>query len=126
MPLNPDPRRRGFIDIETVQSFEPAPGCHLRTPHGENLMLSQVTMEEGAIIPLHSHPHEQGGVLLSGRLELQIGDDTRVIEPGQLYLIPPNVPHRAVAVGGPAVVLDVFSPIREDYVERSREASESP
>lgn len=115
----------GFIDIESIPEIEPAPGCKLRTPYGENLMLSQVTMDEGAIIPLHSHPHEQAGVLLSGSLEFQIGDETRIVKPGELYIIPPNVEHKAVAIGGPAVVLDVFSPIREDYVEMAnRDASQ--
>ena len=111
--------RAGFIDFDSVPSFEPAPGCHLKTPHGKQLMLSQVTMEEGAVIPLHSHPHEQGGVVLSGTLELQIGDETKHLEPGEAYLIPSDVPHRAVAIGGRAIVMDVFSPIREDYVEMS-------
>ncbi|OYW24966.1 MAG: cupin [Planctomycetales bacterium 12-60-4] len=83
--------------------------------HNMESRLSYLEMEAGAEIPLHHHPHEQGGILLSGRMELTIGDETRVVEPGALYLIPPNVPHRAVAVGGPAVVLDVFSPVREDY-----------
>ena len=75
-------------------------------------------MDDGAEVPLHSHPHEQGGMLVSGRVELTIGDETRICEAGSLFLIPPNVKHRAVAVGGPAVVLDVFSPIREDYAEQ--------
>ncbi len=82
-------------------------------------MLSRVEMKENAEIPLHSHPHEQGGVLLSGQLELQIGEETKIMQPGDVYLIPGDIPHRAVAVNGPAVVLDVFSPIREDYVEKS-------
>lgn len=85
-------------------------------------MLSQVTMKEGAIIPLHSHPHEQGGVVLSGQLELQIGDETRILNPGEMYLIPSDVQHRAVAIGGEAIVMDVFSPIREDYIEKSNES----
>lgn len=114
------PRYSGFIDMDSVPSFEPAPGCQLQTPFGENLMLSRVEMKENAEIPLHSHPHEQGGVLLSGQLELQIGEESRVMQPGDVYLIPADVPHRAVAVHGPAVVLDVFSPIREDYVEKSQ------
>ncbi len=88
-------------------------------------MLSQVKMEEGAVIPLHHHSHEQGGVLISGTLELQIGEETRILKPGQLYLIPSNVSHRAVAVGGPAVVLDVFSPVREDYIELSSQSNQS-
>lgn len=104
-----------FIDIESFQPNEVVPGCRLRTPYGQNLMLSYLEMDGGAEIPLHDHPHEQAGILLSGKLELTIGDETRTVSPGSLFIIPPNVPHRAVAVDGPAVVLDVFSPIREDY-----------
>jgi len=106
-----------FIDIDAFESVEVAPGCRLRTPYGENLMLSYLEMDAGAVVPRHHHPHEQGGMLLSGRLELTIGDETRTVEPGAMFLIPPNVPHRAVAVDGPAVILDVFSPVREDYAE---------
>ena len=107
----------GFIDLDEYQRVEPVPGCRMRTPFGENLMLSYLEMDEGAEIPLHDHPHEQGGIMLQGRLQLTIGDDTRIVEPGSLYLVPPNLPHRAVAVGGPVVVLDVFSPVREDYAK---------
>ena len=106
-----------FIDIKAIPPLEVVPGCRLRTPYGQNLMLSYLEMDEGAVIPLHDHPHEQGGMLLKGSLELTIGDETRVVEAGSMFLIPPNVPHKAVAVNGPALVLDVFSPIREDYAE---------
>ena len=80
-------------------------------------MLSYLEMDEGAVIPLHDHPHEQGGMLLEGTLELTIGSETRLVTPRSMFLIPPGTPHKAVAVGGPALVLDVFSPIREDYAE---------
>ena len=107
----------GFINLDDIKPVEPVPGCKMRTPFGENLMLSYLEMEEGAEVPLHDHPHEQGGILISGKMELQIGEEVRVVDPGGMYLIPGGVPHRAVAIGGPAVVLDVFSPIREDYAE---------
>jgi quercetin dioxygenase-like cupin family protein len=74
-------------------------------------------MDAGAEIPLHSHPHEQGGMLIRGKIALTIGDETRVCEPGAMFFIPSNVPHRAVALDGPALVLDTFSPVREDYAE---------
>lgn len=106
-----------FIDIQQIRPLEVIPGCRLRTPYGKHLMFSYLEMDEGAVVPLHSHPHEQGGMLLSGRLELTIGDETRVVEAGSMFLIPPDTPHQAVAIGGPAVVLDVFSPVREDYAE---------
>jgi len=106
-----------FIDIENMTPIEPLPGCRLRTPYGENLMLSHVDMDEGAVIPTHDHPHEQGGIVLKGKLELTIDGEARILEAGQMYIIPPNTPHKAVAIDGPAVALDVFSPIREDYAE---------
>ena len=105
----------GFIDISEYVPIEPVPGCRMRTPAGQNLMLSYLEMEDGAEVPLHHHPHEQGGILLKGTLQLTIGEETRVVEAGSLFIIPPHVPHRAVAVDGPATVLDVFSPVREDY-----------
>lgn len=90
----------------------------MRTPHGENLMLSLVEMKEGAEVPLHQHPHEQAGIVLEGRMELTIGDETREVGPGEMYIIPGGVEHRAVAIGSDLRVLDVFSPIREDYADR--------
>ena len=106
-----------FINIDDVEPLKIVPGCRMRTPFGENLMFSYLEMDEGAEVPLHDHPHEQGGMLLQGRVELTIGTETRVVEPGAMFIVPPHTPHRAVAVGGPAVVLDVFSPVREDYAD---------
>lgn len=105
----------GFIDIRQIAPIEPVPGCRMRTPFGEHLMLSYLEMDPGAEVPWHAHPHEQGGILIQGRMQLSIGDETRVCEPGAMFLIPGNVRHRAVALDGPVVVLDVFSPVREDY-----------
>ena len=105
----------GFIDIDQQPVVEPLPGCRLRAPHGERIMLSYLEMEAGAEVPLHAHPHEQAGMLLQGKLQLTIGDETRVMEPGSLYIVPGGVLHRAVALDGPVLVLDIFSPIREDY-----------
>ena len=104
-----------YINIQDIEPLEAVPGCRMRPPFGENLMLSYLEMDEGAVVPLHDHPHEQGGILLEGRVELTIGDEVRVCEVGEMFLIPPNTPHKAVAIGGPARVFDVFSPVREDY-----------
>jgi quercetin dioxygenase-like cupin family protein len=106
-----------FYNVQDLPMLEIIPGCRTRIPYGQNLMLSYLEMDDGAEVPLHSHPHEQGGILLEGKLQLTIGEETRLCEPGSLFIIPPNVKHRAVAIGGKAVVLDVFSPLREDYAE---------
>lgn len=107
----------GFIDIFEHPPIEPVPGCRMRTPFGKNLMLSYLEMDEGAEIPSHSHPHEQGGMLIKGVVDLTIGDETRRVSPGAMFLIPSGVPHRVIVVEGPVVILDTFSPIREDYAE---------
>ncbi|MDA7878631.1 cupin domain-containing protein [bacterium] len=106
-----------FIDIKSMPATEVCPGCRLRTPHEKKLMLSYLEMDAGAVIPLHDHMQEQGGILLEGKLQLTIGDETRSLEPGAMFLIPANIPHQAVAFDGPAVILDAFSPIRDDYAE---------
>lgn len=104
-----------FIDWDKVEVNDLAPGIRIRAPYGERIMLSLLEMEEGAVIVLHSHPHEQAGILLEGRMELTIGEETRCCEPGDAYLIPGHTPHCAVAVSGAVKVLDIFSPVREDY-----------
>ena len=112
-----------FVDIESVPPIEIFPGVRIRTPYGRNLMLSYVEIEDGAVVSFHHHPHEQGGVVLSGRLELTIGSETRTLRPGEMYIIPPDTPHRAAAAGGRTVVMDVFSPVREDYAARTEQAA---
>ena len=104
-----------FININDYEPIELVPGARARTPYGEKIMLSYLDLDEGAVIPPHQHPHEQAGMLLEGRIALTIGEETRLCEPGELFIIPSNTPHTARPVDGPAKVLDVFSPIREDY-----------
>lgn len=106
-----------FIDWDKIPPNEVAPGVRIRAPYGKNLMLSRVEFDEGAVVPLHHHPHEQGCMMLEGKMKFTIGDETRIVTPGESVIIPGNVPHRAEAIDGPCVALDIFSPIREDYVE---------
>ncbi|HKI17961.1 MAG TPA: cupin domain-containing protein [Isosphaeraceae bacterium] len=91
------------------------PGVELRTFAGTNLMLSVVRLEPGSVVLDHSHPHEQMGMLIEGRLEFTIGGVTRILVPGDMWRIPGGVTHRVKALDQPALALDVFHPIREDY-----------
>ena len=104
-----------FIDWSSVPVQTIAPGVRIRTPFGERIMLSLVELDEGAVVPPHSHPHEQAGVVLEGTLELTIDGQVRTLDPGEAYMAPGNVTHSARSVRGRCKVLDVFSPIREDY-----------
>ena len=104
-----------FISIDDYEPIELVPGARARTPYGQNLMLSYLELEVDSVIPTHAHPHEQAGMLLEGQLKLTIGDESKICEPGDMFIIPPNTPHTARPLNGRAVVLDVFSPVREDY-----------
>ena len=107
-----------FWDHETIPPFEILPGVRIRAPFGSNLMLSYLEMDAGAVVPLHHHPHEQGGIVLDGKVQLKVADEVRIVSKGAMYLVPANVPHEAIAIDGPVVILDVFSPVREDYAAR--------
>ena len=107
-----------FINSEKLPKMELFPGALSGILAGENLMLSFLVLEMGGMVPEHSHPHEQAGLMISGRLRFQIGAEDRVMEPGDAFLIPSNVVHSGEVIEGPAKVLDIFSPIREDYVEQ--------
>ena len=90
---------------------------------GGRIMLSFVRLAPGGVVELHTHPHEQCGYVLEGSLQMTIGDETREIHPGNAYTIPGGVPH--MAVGGPdgGLALDIFSPVREDYVALAERAA---
>ena len=79
-------------------------------------MLSVVRFEPESVVADHAHPHEQMGILLEGRLEFTVGGVTRLLGPGDIWRIPGGVVHRVRALDQPAVALDVFHPIREDYL----------
>lgn len=113
---SPAPPRPYFIAAGTGSHHRLFPGVEIRTTAGTGLMLSVVHFEPRSVVPEHSHPHEQMGVMISGRLEFTIGGQTRVLGPGDMWSIPGGVPHRVVALEEPAVALDVFHPIREDYL----------
>src|SRR5271170_1878268 len=92
------------------------PGVEIRTTAGKGAMLSVVHFEPESVVTDHAHPHEQMGYLLEGQLEFTVGGVTRLLGPGDMWRIPGGVIHRVRALGQPAVALDVFHPIREDYL----------
>jgi len=91
---------------------------------GERMMLAQVYLDEGAVVPWHSHENEQLTWVLQGALEFWVGEegspDVRkvVVEAGDVLFIPSNVPHKAVALAD-TLDVDVFSPPRQDWLDGS-------
>ena len=83
--------------------------------YGERTLLTEFKLGKGAILPKHSHFHEQTGYLVSGRIDLTIGNVTYQALPGDSWCIPANVNHHAHAHEN-SVAIEVFSPVREDYI----------
>ncbi len=83
--------------------------------HGEGTLLAEFLFEPGARVPVHDHPHEQTGYLVSGRLLFEVEGELLEAVPGTGWNIPSGVPHGAEAVEA-SVVVEVFSPVREDYL----------
>lgn len=105
-----------FVDKKDCSHHEIFPGVHIYTTACQQMMLSLVEMEPGAVAEEHSHPHEQMGLLLEGVADFTIGDQTRRVRAGEMWRIPGGVRHKVVAVDGPVRALDVFNPIRDDYL----------
>ena len=105
-----------FVKADQCSAFEIFPGVNIQTMAGKNVMLSVVEMRPGAVVELHDHPHEQIGVLLEGELDFTIGGSQRKLHPGEMWRIPGDVPHTVTAGPQGAKAIDVFNPVREDYL----------
>ena len=90
--------------------------------HGEKMMMVLNTTLPGHTVLLHSHPHEQIGMVYSGKAKLRIGDKERTVKKGDFYCIPANVPHSDTAIGNESfIMLDIFYPVREDFIEKYKQ-----
>ncbi len=82
---------------------------------GDKTSLGEFKLEKGCTIPAHNHPHEQTGYMISGRMTFTIDGEDYDTGPGDSWSIPGNVEH-SVKVQEDSVVIEVFSPVREDYL----------
>ena len=103
-----------LVNLDAVEVREIFPGFRARIVHSARTSESWVDIDAGARFPEHQHPHEQIVNVLEGELEITVGDVTHRLTPGQVLIIPPEVPHVGRAIT-PCRVLDVFSPSRDDY-----------
>ena len=105
-----------FRKKDTGESRQLLEGVDLTTlVHGEKTLMGQFKIAKGSIIPTHSHPHEQTGVMISGKLRFNVNGEISDVETGDTWCLLGNIEHSAEAVED-SVIIEVFSPIREDYL----------
>jgi unsaturated pyranuronate lyase len=94
------------------------PGIDRRTlVHGPATLMTEFRMQRGAVLPRHAHPHEQTGYLVRGRLRLTVGTDVFEATPGASWTVPGGLEHGAEVLED-ALAIEVFAPVRDDYLPR--------
>ncbi|PKK37729.1 cupin [Siphonobacter sp. SORGH_AS_0500] len=115
MALNPKELR--FVKANGIPWETVGDGLRRKVfTYDANLMMTMVAFEMGAVGSMHQHPHTQVSYVESGVFEITIGEEVKVLHKGDAYYIPPNILHGAVC-REPGVLVDVFTPMREDFIE---------
>ena len=106
-----------YLKIAGVEETDLGEGVSRRIlASGGTMMTVQFAFEKGAVGTPHTHPHEQVGYVLQGRFELTLGNDKTMLEVGDTYYVPSNTVHGVVALED-GVLLDVFTPQRQDFLK---------
>ena len=87
----------------------------------KKIMMGEVRFKKGDVVPRHSHVNEQFTYVVEGGLRFWFGDDDHdetLVGPGEVIIIPSNLPHRAIAVAD-TVEFDIFNPPRQDWIDKT-------
>ena len=109
-----------FVTAKDAEQIEVTEGIYRRTmATTDEAMLCQFFFERGAVVPPHSHMNDQVGYVIFGKIEITIGDEVRLLNPGDSYAVPGGVLHSGRALID-TLVVDAFSPPRNDYRTETR------
>ena len=103
-----------YIKLEDLNSKEIVKGYKAKFVHSDNMTTAYWEVDSGAVLPVHSHKHEQISNIIKGEFEFDLDGEVRIIKEGDVIVIPSNVPHGGKAVSE-CKIIDTFSPVREDY-----------
>jgi quercetin dioxygenase-like cupin family protein len=115
-----------FDELAGLRPLRIWEGIHARIVEGERAAIAFVELDPGSVVAEHSHENEQLGFVIRGSLAFRIGSETRDVGPGDTWSIPANTPHEVTAGPEGAVVVDVFSPPRDDWHDLEREGPREP
>jgi quercetin dioxygenase-like cupin family protein len=82
---------------------------------GQKSMLTKMNFKTGDDVPLHAHPNEQCGYVISGKYRIKFPGKDEILMPGDSYSIPADIPHSLQVIEA-GEVIDVFTPPRPDYL----------
>jgi quercetin dioxygenase-like cupin family protein len=109
-----------FADLADVEALRIWDGVAARVVGGDRVTVAVVELDPGSVVPEHSHEHEQIGVCVTGSLEFRVGKEQRKVGPGGSWRIPGGRPHEVRTGPEGAVVVETWSPKRDDWAGLER------
>ena len=105
-----------FCENNTVEYRKLLEGVEMQTlVHGEKTLMGRFKLAKGAKIPPHRHPHEQTGLMISGRLLFTVENKEREVETGDSWCLPGDSEHSVIVLED-SIIVEIFSPVRADYL----------
>ena len=104
----------------TIPRVRISDGIVRQMVHGETLMVCRLTFAPGTVTAAHEHVHEQMTMIEKGRVRFVLGSEERVFGPGDILLLPSRFWHGATMLDEEVVLIDIFSPLREDFLPADR------
>ncbi len=104
-----------YVNQEELDSFPIVPGVLGKSSWGNDIMLTFIYHEPNQRHGTHTHTFEQAGIIISGEKYIQIGDESRLLQPGDAYIVPAGVEHGSYTTESACVNMDIFTPPRDDY-----------
>lgn len=86
---------------------------------GEKMMICRLRFAPNVVTPAHEHPHEQMTIVEKGKVLFTLGKEQKVFNAGDVLHFPPNFWHGATMLDEEVILVDIFSPIREDFLKNS-------
>jgi quercetin dioxygenase-like cupin family protein len=105
------------VNWSTVPIERPAEGIERQMVVGDRLMICRFRFTPFLVTPEHTHPHEQTSMVISGRVRFFVEGVERIAMPGDVLHFPSNCLHGATMMDEEVVLIDIFTPVREDFLE---------
>ena len=103
-------------DWNEIKVEHPAPGIKRQMVVGQNVMMVRFRFEPFLVTPVHAHHHEQMTLIRKGRAKFTVNGEERIVSAGDVLHFPPHHTHGATMLDEEVELIDIFSPIREDFL----------